>query len=599
MIEVEAVGKRFGSTRALTDFDLEVTEGEVLALLGPNGAGKTTLVRILATLLRPDSGHATVAGCDVVADAATLRSQIGLTGQFAAVDELLTGRENLELVGLFYQLDKAERRRRAQEVLERFALTDAAEKLVKTYSGGMRRRLDVGASLIGGPRVLFLDEPTTGLDPRTRNGVWSFVEDLVAGGTTVLLTTQYMEEAEHLAHQIVVMDDGRVVADGTATELKQRLGGDLLEARVSSAGDLERAAALIGELTHGVPRIDRDLRSVSTPTMGATPVLIAAGERLQADGIALDDLGIRHPSLDDVFLSLTGDSAHAQDNGGPTGGEAPSPPSLQPRSRPTQAPAPAHAPRPTMAGVRDTGGVAKRNLLRILRNPRLLVISAIQPALLLVLFRYVLGGAIHIPGGSYVDYIVPAVFIEAVMIGGMATAIGLADDLGSGIIDRFRSLPMARSAVLAGRTLADLARSVFSLALMVCLGLLVGFSFHAAPGAIAAGLALVIFFGYCFSWVYATIGLLTKDPETAQVAGILPFFILVFASSAIVPVATMPSWLQPFARHQPVSITINAVRALLQGEPTHHWVWQSLAWSTGILVVFFTIAVHLYRNVTT
>jgi ABC transporter DrrB family efflux protein len=598
MIEVEAVGKRFGSTQALADFDLVVEEGKVLALLGPNGAGKTTLVRILATLLRPDSGRATVAGCDVVADAARLRSLIGLTGQFAAVDESLTGRENLELVGLFYQLSKAERRRRAQDVLERFALTDAAEKLVKTYSGGMRRRLDVGASLIGRPRVLFLDEPTTGLDPRTRNGVWSFVEDLVAGGTTVLLTTQYMEEAEHLAHRIVVMDAGTVVAQGTAGELKDRLGGDVLEARMSRTRDLERAAALIAELGQSVPRIDPDQRSVSMPTKGATRVLIAAGERLQAEGIALEDLGIRHPSLDDVFLSLTGDSAHAQGNGARTDRGAPDLSKAGPGQRPKRKQTAAHVPRPTAAGARDTGGVAKRNLLRILRNPRLLVISAIQPAMLLVLFRYVLGGAIHIPGRSYVDYIVPAVFIEAVMIGGMATAIGLADDLRSGIIDRFRSLPMARSAVLAGRTLADLARSAFSLALMVGLGLLVGFSFHAGIGAIVAGLALVIFFGYCFSWIYATIGLLTKDPETAQVAGILPFFILVFASSAIVPVATMPSWLQPFARHQPVSITINAVRALLQGEPTHHWVWQSLAWSAGILVVFFTIAVRLYRNVT-
>ncbi len=599
MIEVEAVNKRFGSTQALADFDLVVEEGKVLALLGPNGAGKTTLVRILATLLRADSGRATVAGCDVVADAARLRSLIGLTGQFAAVDELLTGRENLELVGLFYQLSKAERRRRAQDVLERFALTDAAEKLVKTYSGGMRRRLDVGASLIGRPRVLFLDEPTTGLDPRTRNGVWSFVEDLVAGGTTVLLTTQYMEEAEHLAHQIVVMDTGRVVAQGSAGELKDRLGGDLLEARVSSARDLDRAAAVIAELGESVPRIDADQRSVSMPTKGATRVLIAAGQRLQADGIALEDLGIRHPSLDDVFLSLTGDSAHAPSNGQRPDRGGPHPSRASQGQQPTGTQTRAHVPRPTTAAVRDTGGVAKRNLLRILRNPRLLVISAIQPALLLVLFRYVLGGAIHIPGSSYVDYIVPAVFIEAVMIGGMATAIGLADDLRSGIIDRFRSLPMARSAVLAGRTLADLTRSVFALTLMVGLGLLVGFSFHAGIGAIVAGLALVIFFGYCFSWIYATIGLLTKDPETAQVAGILPFFILVFASSAIVPVATMPSWLQPFARHQPVSVTINAVRALLQGEPTHHWVWQSLAWSVGILVVFFTIAVRLYRNVTT
>ena len=268
MIEVEALSKRFGSTQALADFDLVVEEGQVLALLGPNGAGKTTLVRILATLLRADSGRASVAGCDVVADAARLRSLIGLTGQFAAVDELLTGRENLELVGLFYQLSRAERRRRAADVLDRFALTDAAEKLVKTYSGGMRRRLDVGASLIGRPRVLFLDEPTTGLDPRTRNGVWSFVEDLVAGGTTVLLTTQYMEEAEHLAQQIVVMDTGRVVAQGTAGELKDRLGGDVLEARVSSARDLERAAALIAQLGESVPRIDPDQRSVSDADEG-------------------------------------------------------------------------------------------------------------------------------------------------------------------------------------------------------------------------------------------------------------------------------------------------------------------------------------------
>ncbi|MGC2372333.1 MAG: ATP-binding cassette domain-containing protein [Solirubrobacteraceae bacterium] len=623
MIEVHAVGKRFGATQALAGVDLLAEEGKVLALLGPNGAGKTTLVRILATLLKPDSGQATVAGCDVVADAARLRSLIGLTGQFAAVDELLTGRENLELVGLFYRLGKAERRRQALDVLERFSLIDAADKLVKTYSGGMRRRLDVGASLIGRPHVLFLDEPTTGLDPRTRNDVWSFVEELVAAGTTVLLTTQYMEEAEHLAQHIVVIDSGAVVARGTSAELKDRMGGDVLEARVAHVGDLDRAAALIGEVGQGAPRIDPDQRRVSLPTKGATQVLIAAGRRLEEDGVALEDLGIRHPSLDDVFLSLTGNAPGTRVDGVPLdgrqadgaqadGAELDGGLGKRPQlgggsigmSRATTTPrqsserdAP-RTPRLSTAAVRDTAGVAKRNLLRIVRNPRLLVISAIQPAMLLVLFRYVLGGAIHIPGRSYVDYIVPAVFIEAVMIGGMATAIGLADDLRSGIIDRFRSLPMARSAVLAGRTLADLARSVFSLALMVGLGLLVGFSFHASAGSIVAGLALVIVFGYCFSWIYATIGLITKDPETAQVAGILPFFILVFASSAIVPVATMPGWLQPFANHQPVSITINAVRALLQGEPTHNWVWQSLAWSAGILLVFFTIAVRLYRNVT-
>ena len=246
--------------------------------------------------------------------------------------------------------------------------------------------------------------------------------------------------------------------------------------------------------------------------------------------------------------------------------------------------------------LRDTAGIAKRNLLRIARTPLMVIVTAVQPALLLVLFRYVLGGAIAIPGGRYVDYLVPAVFVEAVLIGGMTTSIGLAQDLKSGIIDRFRSLPMARSAVLAGRTIADLSRSVFSLAVMVGLGLLVGFRFHSTSARIVLGMVVIIAFGYAFSWMYAAIGLATKDPETAQIAGILPFFVLMFASNAIVPVETMPGWLQGFARNQPLSVTVSAVRALLEGGPAWHWVWQALAWSAGILVVFFALAVRLYRS---
>jgi len=319
MIEVEAVAKRFGETQALAGVDLVAEQGKVVALLGPNGAGKTTLVRILTTLLAPDSGTARVAGCDVVADATPLRSMIGLAGQYAAVDQLLTGRENLEMVGLFYHLSKREYRRRAQQVLERFSLTDAADRLVKTYSGGMRRRLDIGASLIARPPVLFLDEPTTGLDPRTRNDLWLFIEELVAAGTTVLLTTQYMEEAERLAHQIVVIDAGRVIAEGTAEQLKERLGGDTLEARVANPADLERAAALLADVAHRIPRTDPDTRRVSVPSNQGTALLIAAGRRFEDEQIALADLGIRRPSLDDVFLSLT--SAPA--TGGAAGGRVP------------------------------------------------------------------------------------------------------------------------------------------------------------------------------------------------------------------------------------------------------------------------------------
>ena len=313
MIEAGAIVKRFGSTTALAGVDLAAEKGATLALLGPNGAGKTTLVRILTTLLKPDSGRASVAGYDVTADPGSVRSAIGLAGQYAAVDELLTGRENLELVGLLYHLGRAERRRRAQQALERFSLTGAGDQPVKTYSGGMRRRLDVAASLIGRPAVLLLDEPTTGLDPRTRNDLWQFIEELVAGGTTVLLTTQYMEEAERLAHRIVVIDTGKVIAEGTAGELKDRMGGDVLVARVAARADLHRASALLAPLGEGPPHVDPDQQRVSVPARDGTTVLIAAGQRLAGAGIALDDLGIRRPSLDDVFLALTGNAGWPAD----------------------------------------------------------------------------------------------------------------------------------------------------------------------------------------------------------------------------------------------------------------------------------------------
>lgn len=306
MIEVEGVEKRFGSTVALAGVSVEAPRGSVLALLGPNGAGKTTLVRVLTTLLRPDRGRASVAGFDVVREAARVRSTIGLAGQSAAVDDLLTGRENLELIGLWYHLERREYKRRADDVLRRLSLADAAERLVKTYSGGMRRRLDIGAALIARPRVLFLDEPTTGLDPRTRNDVWSFIEELVSAGTTVLLTTQYMEEADRLASEIVVLDRGSVIASGSGEALKNRLGGGRLEARLHDSSALGAAAQLLAGLAGASPHVDPDQRTVSVPVEGGTTLLLAAVRGLEEEHIAIEDLGIRRPSLDDVFLALTG-----------------------------------------------------------------------------------------------------------------------------------------------------------------------------------------------------------------------------------------------------------------------------------------------------
>jgi ABC transporter DrrB family efflux protein len=248
--------------------------------------------------------------------------------------------------------------------------------------------------------------------------------------------------------------------------------------------------------------------------------------------------------------------------------------------------------------LRDIKGITKRNLLRIVRTPQLLFMTLVQPTIILLLFRYVLGGAIRVPGVDYVDYVVPGIFLEAVLIGGMTTALALATDLQAGMIDRFRSLPMARSAFLAGRTLADLCRAVLALALIICLGLLVGFRFHNSTVACLGGIVLIIGFGYAFTWVYAAIGLAVKDPQTAQMTSILPMFILFFASSALVPVATMPGWLQPFARNQPASVTINSVRALFEGGPVYHELWQAILWCIGILLVFLVISLNLYRRAT-
>jgi daunorubicin resistance ABC transporter ATP-binding subunit len=315
LIVVEEIAKTFGSLKALAGVDLVVERGTVLGLLGRNGAGKSTLVRILSTLLRPDAGRASIAGTDVVREANRVRSLIGLAGQAAAVDPTLTGRENLELVGRLYGLSRRQARARAAEVLERLSLTAAADRRVLTYSGGMRRRLDLGASLVGKPLVLIMDEPTTGLDPKTRLELWRFVDDLVHEGTTVLLTTQYLEEADRLADRIAVLERGVLVATGTAAELKQRIGGEMLELRARSAVDVERLRRLLGGLGSAEPVADLRWQRLTLSTSEPIATLLAAARRIQESGIEVEDLGLRRPSLDDVFLTLTGSDGERLDQG--------------------------------------------------------------------------------------------------------------------------------------------------------------------------------------------------------------------------------------------------------------------------------------------
>jgi ABC-2 type transport system ATP-binding protein len=305
-VRVEGLEKAYGKIRALRGLDLTAEAGSILGILGANGAGKTTTVRILATLLRPDAGRAEVAGFDVVRSPGEVRARIGLTGQYAAVDELLTGRENLDLVAALSHLGRRQRRERVSELLERFDLTDAASRPLRTYSGGMRRRLDIAASLVAAPIVLFLDEPTTGLDPRSRQAMWRAIEELAAEGTAVLLTTQYMEEAERLANRIVVIDGGRVVASGSSRHLKALVGGQRAELNLAPGSDLDAATRALEPLGSGPAQVDRELRRLTLPVATAELALPSLVRALDGAGIRISGLNLRQPSLDDAFLALTG-----------------------------------------------------------------------------------------------------------------------------------------------------------------------------------------------------------------------------------------------------------------------------------------------------
>ena len=310
-VVVDNMTKHYGKLRALDGVYLEIRRGTVLALLGPNGAGKTTLVRILAGLIRPDSGFGSVAGFDVVKNRTGLRNAIGLAGQFAAVDQLLTGRENLELVGRLYHLGRKVARERASALLARFDLSEAADRMVKTYSGGMRRRLDLAASLIANPKVLFLDEPTTGLDPASRKDLWDMIRSLVEDGTTVLLTTQYMEEADQLADDIVVLDRGQVIARGSAAELKARIGGQFLSVRLIDRGALNRAAEVLSSYVDDSPHVDEASVEISVAITNGGRRLAGIIRNFDDAGIEISEIGIRQATLDEVFLSLTGQTAES------------------------------------------------------------------------------------------------------------------------------------------------------------------------------------------------------------------------------------------------------------------------------------------------
>jgi ABC transporter DrrB family efflux protein len=508
------------------------------------------------------------------------------------------------MFGRLFGLSKAETRKRADELLAQFELADAADRPARTYSGGMRRRLDLASSLLTRPRILFLDEPTTGLDPRSRNEIWTTVRALVREGTTLLLTTQYLEEADQLADRIAVIDHGRVIAQGTGNELKDQVGGQILEVELASPAERDRAQAVLAGVGCGDPEPSErpDRLTLPAPRDGLELIEEAAAE-LRRARIDVSDLGLRRPTLDDVFLQLTGSSP--SEDGAGSRSLAPEPATdgvghgrLGLRSIPLIS---LHAPsaRELHSAITDAGVVTARNLRHFIRQPQLLIFSTIQPIMFVLLFVYVFGGAVKgaLPHGvTYVDFLLPGIFVQSVAFRATQTAIGLAEDLERGVVDRFRSMPMARSAVLLGRTLADLVRNVMIIALMIGVGYAIGFSFHGGALQALASVAVVAAFGFALSWIFAFVALTVRGAEAAQAAGFVVIFPLVFASSVFVPVSTMPSWLQSFSHASPVTLTADVARsyALTRGVPSS--LGGTAAWIGGVLAVFIPLCVWRYKR---
>ncbi len=476
----------------------------------------------------------------------------------------------------------------------------------------MRRRLDLASSLLTRPRVLFLDEPTTGLDPRSRNEIWAVVRELVREGTTLLLTTQYLEEADQLAEQIAVIDHGRVIAQGTGSELKDRVGGQILEVELMSAAQRDTARAALAGIGCGEPEPGERLDQLTLPApRDGLEMIEDAASALRKAEIAVSDLGLRRPTLDDVFLQLTG--APPSENG--AGAEATS----DGRPDPTRVSVPASRaraavratpppPRRRALSARELRGdltdarvVTVRNLRHFVRQPDLLVFSTIQPIMFVLLFTYVFGGAISrsLPAGvSYIDYLLPGILVQSVTFRASMTAVGLTDDLKLGVIDRFRSMPMARSAVLVGRTGADLVRNVLIIGLMIGVGYIIGFQFRAGFVQAIGCIALVSGFGLALSWIFAFVALTVRSAEAAQSAGFVILFPLVFASSVFVPVSTLPDWLAAVAKVSPVTLTANAARSLALVPGTPSTLGGAIAWIAGLLAVFIPLSVWRYRRMT-
>jgi ABC-2 type transport system ATP-binding protein len=593
MFAIEATGivKTFGEKKVLNGIDLNIQKGTIHAVLGPNGSGKTTLIKILSTLLKADSGTIKVGDYDVSAHPDKVRESISLTGQNASVDEELTGYENLFLFARLLGYPAAEARARAGELLSAFDLKDSGNKLVKSYSGGMRRRLDIAASIVKISDILFLDEPTTGLDPRSRNSLWSIIRSLARKGTTILLSTQYLEEAEQLADKITVIDEGRVISEGTSNELKASIGNNVLHVHLNGVEKLHLERVLESIESPNV-QAEHESKKISFPVSGQQQAISILGE-LQKNNIEITAFNLARPDLNEVFLSLTGklkDTRNEEENQSYQATEEET--AALSLSRILEHAKPYHR----SGSLSNKLMFGWRNLVKVKHIPEQFMDVLITPIMFTFTFTFIFGGALAGSTGAYLKFFLPGILVQTLTFNASYSGININNDVSKGIFDRFRSMPIWLPAPLSGIFIGDFFRHLISGSLVLLFGFILGFRSDAGIPAFVVSFLIMIFFAMSVSWLFIIMGLTMRSSSAVMSFGWLILMPLVFLSNIFTSPSTMPHWLQTFISFNPLAWQVDAVRGLLGGTPSARDIFSALGASLAITLILFPITIWIYKK---
>lgn len=593
MFAIDATGivKSFGEKKVLDGIDLKIQKGNIHAVLGPNGSGKTTLIKILSTLLKADGGNIRVGGYDASEHPEKVRECISLTGQNASVDEELTGYENLYLFARLLGYPASEAKERAYELLSAFDLKESGNKLVKSYSGGMRRRLDIAASIVKIADILFLDEPTTGLDPRSRNSLWSVFRSLARKGITILLSTQYLEEAEQLADKITVIDEGRVISEGTSNELKASIGNNVLHVHLNGVEKLHLEKVLQSIESPSV-QTEHESKKISFPVSGQKQAITILAE-LQKNDIEITSFNLSRPDLNEVFLSLTGklkDNRNEEENqynrGTEEGLTALSVAQIVEHAKPYH----------RSGSLSNKLMFGWRNLVKVKHIPEQFMDVLITPIMFTFTFTYIFGGALAGSTGAYLKFFLPGILVQTLTFNAMYAGININNDVSKGIFDRFRSMPIWLPAPLSGIFIGDFFRHLISGSLVLLFGFILGFRSDAGIPAFVLSFLLMIFFAMSVSWIFIIMGLTMRSASAVMSFGWLILMPLVFMSNIFADPSTMPNWLQTFISYNPLAWQVDAVRGLLGGTSSGKVILTALGASLGITLILFPLTVWCYKK---